>query len=91
MNLALIVLFVYNRPAHTKQTVAALQKNELASESELYIYLDEVKNEAGSNSFMISPTKWIENTNAIGIVSKSEHHGDTFAKLIKKEIHQLKC
>ena len=45
MNLAPIVLFVYNRPWHTRQTVEALQKNELAKESELYIYSDEAKNE----------------------------------------------
>ena len=45
MNLAPIVLFVYNRPYHTKQTIEALQKNELASESELFIYSDEAKNE----------------------------------------------
>lgn len=44
-NLAPIVLFVYNRPGHTKQTVEALQKNELAGESELYIYSDAPKNE----------------------------------------------
>jgi hypothetical protein len=40
-----IVLFVYNRPWHTRQTVEALQKNELASESELFIYSDAAKNE----------------------------------------------
>lgn len=45
MNLAPIVLFVYNRPDHTRQTVEALQKNELASESELFIYSDAPKNE----------------------------------------------
>lgn len=45
MNLAPIVLFVYNRPWHTKQTVEALQKNKLASESELFIYSDAAKNE----------------------------------------------
>ena len=43
-NLAPIVLFVYNRPWHTKQTVEALQKNELSSESELFIYSDASKN-----------------------------------------------
>jgi hypothetical protein len=42
--LAPIVLFVYNRPEHTKQTVEALQKNELAIESELFIYSDAAKN-----------------------------------------------
>ena len=45
MILSPIVLFVYNRPDHTKQTVEALQKNELASESELFIYSDVAKNE----------------------------------------------
>lgn len=35
-----IVLFTYNRPEHTRRTVEALQKNELASDSELYIYSD---------------------------------------------------
>jgi len=43
-NLAPIVLFVYNRPWHTQQTVEALQKNELASKSELFIYSDDAKN-----------------------------------------------
>jgi hypothetical protein len=45
MILAPIVLFVYNRPWHTQQTIEALQKNELAQESELFIYADAAKNE----------------------------------------------
>lgn len=44
-NLAPIVLFTYNRLWHTKQTVEALQKNELASESELFIFSDGWKSE----------------------------------------------
>ena len=39
-----IVLFTYNRFKHTKQTVETLRKNELASESELFIYSDAPKN-----------------------------------------------
>jgi hypothetical protein len=35
--------------------------------------------EAGSNSFVLSPSKWIESTNAIGIISKSGRYGGTFA------------
>jgi len=38
--LAPIVLFVYNRPWHTGQTLEALLQNELADESILYIYSD---------------------------------------------------
>ena len=43
-SLSPIVLFVYNRPWHTQQTIEALQKNELASESNLIIYSDEANN-----------------------------------------------
>ena len=43
MNCAPIILFVYNRPWHTRQTIEALQRNELASESELFIYSDAAK------------------------------------------------
>jgi len=45
LDLAPIVLFVYNRPDHTRQTVEALQKNVLAVGSELFIYSDAAKNE----------------------------------------------
>lgn len=34
---------------------------------------------AGKNSFYLSPQKWIEQTNAIGIVSKSGNNGGTYA------------
>lgn len=40
MSFAPIVLFVYNRPVHTERTLEALLNNDLASESELYIYAD---------------------------------------------------
>jgi acetyltransferase-like isoleucine patch superfamily enzyme len=43
MNFAPIALFVYNRPAHTRRTVEALLKNELAEESELIIFSDAPK------------------------------------------------
>ncbi|MGE3613202.1 MAG: glycosyltransferase [Sulfurimonas sp.] len=45
MNFAPIVLFTYNRPWHTRQTIEALQKNELACGSELFIFSDAPKNE----------------------------------------------
>lgn len=40
MNLAPIVLFVYNRPEHTCHTLNALMANELSNQSMLYIYCD---------------------------------------------------
>lgn len=44
--LAPIILFVYNRPWHTQQTLEALAKNELAKDSVLYIYADGAKENA---------------------------------------------
>ena len=37
------------------------------------------ENAAGRHSFYLSPQKWIEATNAIGIISKSGNNGGTFA------------
>jgi hypothetical protein len=45
MALAPIVLFTYNRPWHLMQTVSALLKNSLASESEIFIFSDGPKDE----------------------------------------------
>ena len=44
--LAPIILFCYNRLEYLTRTVEALQKNDLASESELIIYCDGIKNPA---------------------------------------------
>lgn len=43
------------------------------------VEFDSFKNEAGSNSFTLSPQRWVESTNAIGIVSKSGKCGGTYA------------
>ena len=37
------------------------------------------RNQAGLNSFVLTPKKWIDTTNAIGIISKSGRYGGTFA------------
>ena len=37
------------------------------------------KNQAGANAFTMSPKKWIEATDAIGIVSKAGRYGGTYA------------
>lgn len=47
--LAPIILFTYNRPWHTKQTLEALLKNDLASDSVLYIYSDGPKLNASAD------------------------------------------
>src|SRR5690554_4203409 len=40
MDLAPILLFTYNRPSHTSQTLEALLNNKLSRESELFIFSD---------------------------------------------------
>jgi hypothetical protein len=43
------------------------------------IEFDRFRNEAGNNYFVLSPQKWIDSTNAVGITSKSGRYGGTFA------------
>ena len=43
------------------------------------VEFDSFRKEAGTNAFTLSPQRWIENTNVIGIVSKSGRGGGTFA------------
>jgi glycosyltransferase involved in cell wall biosynthesis len=45
MNLSPILLFVYNRPAHTRRCIESLSRNSLAVESELFIYADGAKDQ----------------------------------------------
>jgi hypothetical protein len=55
-----IVLFVYNRPWHTEQTLEALAKNELADQSTLYVFADGPKPGASGEDL-----KKIEDTRAV--------------------------
>ena len=43
------------------------------------VEFDGFRKEAGLNAFTMSPTKWIESTNAIGIVTKAGRYGGTYA------------
>jgi len=43
------------------------------------VEFDTFKKEAGLNSFNLTPKKWVESTNAIGIISKSGRNGGTYA------------
>lgn len=44
------------------------------------IEFDPIMREAGSNSFTMSPSRWIELTGAIGIISKLGREGGTYAQ-----------
>lgn len=52
MKLSPIVLFVYNRPWHTGQTLKALSQNDLARESKLYVYADGAKETASEEDLI---------------------------------------
>jgi len=43
------------------------------------VEFDGFKKQAGLNSFTLTPSQWIEKTNAIGIISKAGRYGGTFA------------
>ncbi|MBQ7632053.1 MAG: KilA-N domain-containing protein [Paludibacteraceae bacterium] len=44
------------------------------------VEFDPLLREAGSNAFTLSPSRWIELTGAIGIISRSGNNGGTFAQ-----------
>ena len=46
------------------------------------VEFDPLLKEAGSNAFTMSPTRWVELTNAIGIVCKTGANGGTYAQRI---------
>lgn len=46
MPLAPVLLIAYNRPDHTRKTLEALRQNALASESNLFVYVDGPKEDA---------------------------------------------
>ena len=43
------------------------------------VEFDHFKSQAGLSSFVLSPTQWVEKTNAIGIFSKAGRYGGTYA------------
>jgi len=76
-NLAPIILFVYNRPWHTEQTINALLKNELVAQSDLIIYSDGAKNESDCENVNIvrSYIQTISGFNSIRIIKRSTNFG----------------
>lgn len=83
MGFAPIILFVYNRPEHTRRTLEALRDNEGANESILYVYADgpkanedpEVQKKIDETRKVINQSKWckevrlIERSSNIGLAA----------------------
>lgn len=72
-----IVLFVYNRPWHTKQTVEPLLKNTLADQSELFIFSDAPANAVAQEGVeqVRKYIKGIKGFKSVNIVERSENYG----------------
>ena len=77
MQLAPIVLFTYNRPVHTRQTINALLKNEYASESDLIIFSDAPKNDVAEEGVRQTRIylKGITGFRSIKIIERAENMG----------------
>ncbi len=77
MRLAPIVLFVFNRPEHTRKTVEALSKNVLAKESELYVYSDSYRNSEEKDlvSKVRNYIKTIKGFKKVHIIEREKNYG----------------
>ena len=75
--LAPILLFVYNRPGHVRRGVASLLANDLAGESELFVFSDAAKDEASKSevSEVRRFVRSIEGFKAVHIVERTENWG----------------
>ena len=77
MSLSTILLFVYNRPEHTRLTLEALRKNHLSDSSSLYIFSDGYRNETDREEVIKvrELIRSVEGFAAIHIEEKSENVG----------------
>lgn len=90
--LAPIILFTYNRPWHTKQTLIALNQNKLANQSKLYIFSDGPKKNTSVQEIekikevrtIISSQKWCKD---VKIIERKENWG--LAKNIVDGVTQI--
>jgi hypothetical protein len=77
MKLSPITLFVYKRPCHTRQTVGALQRNDLAAESDLFIYSDGPKSDADREAVteVREYVKSIEGFKRVSVIERQRNLG----------------
>ena len=87
--LAPIILFVYNRPDHTKNLVESLLNNNLAKRSDLFIYSDAPKNQSGSKkvAYVRQFIHTIQGFRSVQIIEQSKNKG--LAASIKEGVSQI--
>jgi hypothetical protein len=89
MNTSPIALFVYNRPEHTRKTVEALQRNNLAKESELFIFSDSPKDDKSKEKVekVRDYLKTVTGFKKVTVIERSENLG--LAKSIISGVTQI--
>ena len=89
MELAPICLFTYNRLEETKLTIEHLQKNNLAKESNIYIFSDGAKNESSFNSVQAvrQYLKTVDGFNQITVIEAAVNKG--LAESIKSGVTKV--
>jgi len=71
---------IINNWMRSRSTIEFLGLWEKLSNPEFKpLEFERFRNEAGSNYFVLSPQRWIEATQAVGITSKSGRYGGTYA------------
>ena len=77
MCFAPILLFVYNRPSHTRRCIESLLKNSLASESHLFIYADGAKDESQQKAVneVRSYIRSIQGFKQVTLIERNENWG----------------
>lgn len=77
-NIAPVILFTYNRPEHTRRTIEALAANELADQTELYVFSDAAKKETDQEKvkqirqFVEQEAKGFKN---VTLIARAENYG----------------
>jgi hypothetical protein len=84
-----IALFVYNRPFHTRQTVTSLGKNELAAESDLFIFSDAAKTPQAASAVeeVRRYIAAVSGFRSVSIIQREENYG--LARSITAGVTQL--
>ncbi len=77
MNYAPILLFVYNRPEHTRRCIESLTRNALAADSTLYIYADGPKDTTQQTAVdeVRSYLRTISGFKTVNLIERKENWG----------------
>lgn len=75
--ISLVVLFVYNRPEHTRKCLRALADNHHSKDSELIIYSDGAKHESDVSQVMAvrEVIQGIEGFRTVKIITRDQKSG----------------